>query len=268
MLATDSLSLVFIACFLFGLLFLLAVAFLGQLSHGHGGVGHDAGTGHGLIHGVQAHVGDTFHASHASSIHADAHHHVGGGDHGGEHDGGHGFSLLALLNPTAIVLFLLWFGFFGYLFHNVTNLTLPITIVCAVGSGIILAALIVNLFDRLVGHSEATTVQDISERTGLVGKVNMAIPANSLGEIIYISPGGHRKTIPARSADGRRLERGQEIVVLSYQRGIAEVDTWEHFIEQEGGTLNENEVDKLHSLMNDLNVKDSDYAVRQDMQKE
>lgn len=267
MLATDPLSLVFVFCFFFGLLFLLAVAFLGQLGHGHGDIGHDAGTGHGLIHGLQAHAGDTFHATHASHIHMDGGHHSMG-DLGDGGDGGHNFSLLSLLNPTAIVLFLLWFGFFGYLFHNVTNLTLPITIVAAVGSGIILAAIIVNLLDRLVGHSEATTVQDISNRTGLVGKVNMAIPANNLGEILYISPGGHRKTIPARSVDGRRLERGQEIVVLSYQGGIAEVDTWEHFIEQEGETLNAGEVDKLQSLFDDLNAKDTNYAMRQQMQKE
>ena len=44
MLATDPLSLVFIACFLFGLLFLVVAALLGSVS-GHGG-GHNIGMHH------------------------------------------------------------------------------------------------------------------------------------------------------------------------------------------------------------------------------
>ncbi|EFH89648.1 hypothetical protein [Ktedonobacter racemifer] len=269
MLATDPLSLVFLFCFLFGLLFLLAVAFLGHLGHGHATVGHHAGVGHGLVHGFQTHVSDPFHASHASAIHGNGGTHAANGQHtGGQgNDGGHHFSLLALFNPTAIVLFLLWFGLLGYLFHNVTNLAPSLTLIGAIVGGFIVAALIVSALDRLIGRSEASTVQDISERTGLVGKVNRTIPSNNLGEIIYVSPGGHRKGVPARTMDGRRLERGQEIVVLNYQHGIAEVDTWEHFIEQEGDKLNAGEVDELQALLNDLETQDT-YVMRQNMQQE
>src|SRR5258708_37448315 len=89
------------------------------------------------------------------------------------------------------------------------------------------------LVGRLFGDSEGATVQDVSDRTGLLGKVSITIQENSLGEIIYISPGGLRKSIPARSIDGRRLERDQEVVVVTYERGIAEVDTWDHFINQD-----------------------------------
>ncbi len=76
-------------------------------------------------------------------------------------------------------------------------------------------------------------MQDVSDRTGLLGKVSMTIQENNIGEILYTSPGGMRKSIPARSIDGRRVERGQEVVVIDYQHGIAEVDTWEHFINEE-----------------------------------
>jgi len=61
----------------------------------------------------------------------------------------------------------------------------------------------------------------------------MTIPDKGIGEIIYISPGGMRKSVPARSIDGRRLEREQEVVVVNYTSGVAEVDTWEHFVNQE-----------------------------------
>ena len=62
----------------------------------------------------------------------------------------------------------------------------------------------------------------------------MTIPDKGMGEIIYVSPGGMRKSVPARSIDGRRLEREQEVVVVNYNGGVAEVDTWDHFISQEG----------------------------------
>jgi len=44
--ATDPFSLLFISCFLFGLLFLMVTALMGSLAHGHGlwhNVGHATG---------------------------------------------------------------------------------------------------------------------------------------------------------------------------------------------------------------------------------
>src|SRR5581483_9029325 len=40
-------------------------------------------------------------------------------------------SLLSYINPTSIVLFLLGFGFFGYVFHNTAHLALPFTLILA-----------------------------------------------------------------------------------------------------------------------------------------
>ena len=103
-----------------------------------------------------------------------------------------------------------------------------------------------TLLSRVFSDSESTTVQDVSDRTGLLGKVSMTIPQNSIGEISYISPGGMRKSLPARTLDGQRLERDQEVVVANYQNGIAEVDTWEHFINQEAtGIAEGSQADKL-----------------------
>jgi hypothetical protein len=70
-----------------------------------------------------------------------------------------------------------------------------------------------------------------------VGKTITTIRENSLGEILYQTPGGLRKSIPARSIDGRCIERGEEVVVLNYKKGIAEVDTWDHLMNsQDMGT--------------------------------
>ena len=253
MIATDPLSLLFVGCFLLGLLYLLLTAFLG-MGHGHG---------------------------HAVSHHVDAQHHLHIGTHqhihvGGQADKQHGmdnssFSLFAYLNPTSVVLFLLGFGFFGYLLHGTTDFTLPVILLLAALSGFIIAGLLLVLLSRLFGNSEAATVQDVSDRTGLLGKVSITIQENNIGEILYVSPGGMRKSIPARSVDGRRLERDQEVVVVNYHRGVAEVDTWEHFVNHEDSEASTPEADDLatlRALLEDPDKSDSEYVTRNESQKE
>jgi hypothetical protein len=260
MIATDPLSLLFIACFLTGLLFFIVTALLGNLGHGithstthQGSVVHTTGThvahtaGHGPTHTAGSH----------STTHSEAQ--------------GHNQSLSSFLNPTSIMLFLLGFGFFGYLFHNTIQAVAAITLILAGISGVIIAALLLIMLSRLFGDSEESSVQDVSDRTGLLGKVSITIQENSLGEIIYVSPGGMRKSIPARSIDGRRLERDQEVVVVNYQHGIAEVDTWEHFISEDGtpsGASASDELDKLRTLLDESSKADSQLVMRKDLQKE
>jgi hypothetical protein len=169
------------------------------------------------------------------------------------------------------MLFLLGFGFFGYLFHNTAHFVAAFTLVLAGIGGLIIAAVLLIVLSRLFGNSEGATVQDVSDRIGLLGKVSITIQENGLGEIIYTSPGGMRKSIPARSIDGSRLERDQEVVVVNYQHGIAEVDTWDHFISEEGAPLKESasdELDKLRALLDESSKADSQLVMRKDLQKE
>ena len=270
MIATDALSLVFIACFLIGLLYFIVTALLGNLGHGFAhGTAHHVGIGH---HGGGIHMTGT-HTTHAVS-HGPAHpsgHATS--SHGATHNSSQGQhqSLMSIVNPTSIMLFLLGFGFFGYLFHTTAHFVAALTLVLAGVGGIVIAVLLLIMLSRLFGDSEGATVQDVSDRTGLLGKVSITIPENSLGEILYVSPGGMRKSIPARSIDGRRLERDQEVVVVNYQRGIAEVDTWDHFISEEG-THSEvslsGELDKLRTLLDESSNADSQLVIRKDLQKE
>ncbi|MBV8695406.1 MAG: NfeD family protein [Chloroflexi bacterium] len=206
--ATDPLSLMFIACFLFGLLFLLVAGFLGNLGHGHS-IGHGAAP--------HLHVGHTTVPAHLVK---------------GPHitTTTHNFSLFSYINPTSLVLFLLGFGFFGYVLHTTTSLLLPLVLLLAIVSGCVLALLLLMFIGRVFGASEGATVQDVSDRTGLLGRVSTTIQQNGLGEILYVSPGGMRKSIAARSSDGQRIERGQEVIVIAYQGGVAEVDNWESYV--------------------------------------
>src|SRR6266566_6436331 len=277
MIATDSLSLVFIACFLFGLLFFVITALLGNLGHGathspghhigvhvgnHAAAVHTPVHGHGPVHTPSTHTANT-HASTAN-------------------DSAGGIQLLfSYINITSVMFFLLGFGFFGYLFHNTGHLMSFLTLLLAGISGVIIAALLLVLLSRLFGDSEGATIQDVSDRTGLLGKVSITIQENGLGEIIYTSPGGMRKSVPARSVDGRRLERDQEVVVVNYQQGIAEVETWERFIHEEeeaqdtesaanaaNAASRTDELAKLRALLENSDTADTELVIRKDLQKE
>jgi len=267
----DPLSLVFLGCFLFGLLFFVVTALLGNLGHGHA-VGHTA------THQVPLHTGGHISSAHVASHPASG---PGGGaphtsgnamhTHAPLHEGAQSTSLLSHINITSIALFLLGFGFFGFVFLNVLPGLLQLTLILAAIGGVIIAVLVLMLLSRLFGNSEGATVQDISDRTGMVGKVSTTIQENSLGEIIYISPGGMRKSIPARSVDGRRLEREQEVVVVNYQHGIAEVDTWDHFINEEGPYSEpsvSDELAKLRALLDESSDSNTELVLRKDQQKE
>ena len=235
MFQTDALSLVFIGSFLFGLVFLLITAFAG------------AGHSHALAHHVHVdthvhHVGDMQHTSSGANAHTSH------------------FSLFAFINPTTIVFFLLGFGLCGYIFHTV-SLALPLTLILALISGLVFATLLLMLVARVFSDSEGESMQDVSDRTGLLGKVIMTIQPNALGEILYVSPGGMRKSIPARSIRGTRLERDQEVVVVNYQQGIAEVDTWDHFINEEDADetppYQSHNAESLRSLLEDQPAHDT-----------
>jgi len=60
----------------------------------------------------------------------------------------------------------------------------------------------------------------------VLGRISMPIRANGTGEIIY-SQAGTRRTCGARSEDGCVLEKGAEIMVSRYEKGIAYVKRWE-----------------------------------------
>src|SRR5438105_3105529 len=159
MIATDPLSLVFFASFLVGLVYFIVTALLGNL-------GNDATHAtHVAAHHAPASVGHhaVIHAGTHAATHGTHAHHAGKASAGNEH-----LSTLSFLNPTSVMLFLLGFGFFGYLFHNFIGLEAPIlTLIVAALGGIVIAALLLMAISRIFGNSESATVQDVSDRTGL-----------------------------------------------------------------------------------------------------
>ncbi len=267
MIAHDPLSLVFIFCFLLGFGFFLAAGLMGGHGHAHAGHIHMHLPG---IHHAPVHVGG--HAPAHAPTHAGGTHSASSGQQGMQNAAQHTqFSMFSYLNPTTIALFLLGFGFFGYFFHNITNLVVPFTLILATCGGLAIAVLLLLALNRLFAVSEGSTELDVVDRTGMLGKVSITIPEKGIGEIIYTSPGGVHKSIPARSLDNQRVERDQEVVVVNYQNGIAEVDTWEHFMHGETHAADPatlDELAQLRSLLSESDASEIQMVMRQEQQKE
>ena len=182
----------FLICFIVGLV-LSFVSMFGGFAHLHLHLGSHVGHVHGL--------------------------NMARGSHGG-----HAFSAI---NGFTVTAFLCWFGGAGYLLERYTGWIVPLILLGACFSGVFGAAILwAALFKFLVPHERLLTTEE-TEMAGVVAKVSDQIRDGSgIGEIIF-SQTGSRKCSAAKSEDGHAIERGAEVVVLRYERGVAYVKRWE-----------------------------------------
>jgi membrane protein implicated in regulation of membrane protease activity len=150
--------------------------------------------------------------------------HIGHMAHG--HAGHHGHGLSAV-NGFTITAFLCWFGGTGYLLHHFSIFVSPLVLLLSIFSGFAGAALLwAILFKVLLPRERILTAED-TEMTGVLAHVSDTIrDSESIGEIIF-SQTGARRAAAARSEDGLAIERGTEVVVIRYERGIAYVRRWD-----------------------------------------
>ncbi|MEG9437153.1 hypothetical protein JAO29_13425 [Edaphobacter sp. HDX4] len=160
-----------------------------------------------------------FHLGHLHLDHPIAHGH---GPHGGGHNAG-----ISSVNAFTVLAFLTWFGGVGYLLHRSAAFPLSVVLVLAVVSGFAGAALLwATLFKVLLPHERVLDVAD-TEMGGVLARVSNGIRAgDGVGEIIF-SQTGARRASAARSEDGHAIDRGVEVVVIRYERGVAYVRRWD-----------------------------------------
>lgn len=226
MIATDPLSLMFLACFVFAGTFLVLSTVLG-VGHGHAlhlG-GHAIGHTPHVLHGV--HAGG--HSGHATT-HTDA-----AQSPSAEVAASPLQSLRTLfdngLNLYSVLTLLLIFGLLGYLLHNVAHLGDILTLVLAIGFGAGSGLAIGGLMSRVLsagGGGELTA--DSSRLEGRLGTVSIAIRADGLGEVIFTGGNGARQSAGARGYGGEAIAAGTEIVILSARGGIVTVQPWDAFM--------------------------------------
>src|SRR5205823_317350 len=81
---------------------------------------------------------------------------------------------------------------------------------------------------KLVETDDAPMTTEDRRVEGALGTVSMPIRENGTGEVIF-ALGGTRRCAGARSGDGAPIEKGAEVVIERYEKGIAYVKRWEEF---------------------------------------
>lgn len=161
------------------------------------------------------------HALGGGHVHAGPHVHV-------SHAGGRIGAAKAqapLLNPVSLAAFLAWFGGIGYLLTRFSAVWFIVGLGIAMLSGITGAAVIYLFLSRvLMSENENLDPADY-DMVGVLGHISMPIRAGGTGELIY-SQEGTRRTCGARAEDGSAVEKGTEVVVTRYEKGIAYVRLW------------------------------------------
>jgi membrane protein implicated in regulation of membrane protease activity len=159
--------------------------------------------------------------------------HVGGG-HGplaqGNASGAFGHSAqqapVSPFNFVSLTAFLAWFGGTGFLIARFSSVWFALGLAIALAAGVLGAGIVFLFLTRvLVSREENMDAADY-EMVGVLGRISMPIRENGTGEIIY-SQAGTRRTCGARSENGGALEKGAEIMVARYEKGIAYVKRWE-----------------------------------------
>jgi membrane protein implicated in regulation of membrane protease activity len=198
----------YLICFAVGFL-LSAVSFVAgglrlhvHLPHlPHGGVGHGSGT-MGGGHGAHAQVA-----------------------HGGAAKGGRG-GAVSPFNFVTLTAFLAWFGGTGFLITRFAHIWCALGLLVSTAAGLTGGGIVFLFLSRVLVSPEENMDSADYEMVGVLGRTSLPIRESGTGEIIY-SQAGTRRTCGARCENGTAIEKGAEVVVTRYEKGIAYVRRWE-----------------------------------------
>jgi membrane protein implicated in regulation of membrane protease activity len=132
------------------------------------------------------------------------------------------------INAASALAFLAWFGGVGYLLTVRYRFWYLATLAIATLAGVAGAAVVSWFFVKVLLKHE-TILDDADYRLeGIVASVNVPIRSGRTGEIVY-TQGGVRKSAGARCVAKKPLEKGAEVVITHYEKGIAYVRPWDEF---------------------------------------
>jgi hypothetical protein len=146
--------------------------------------------------------------------------------HGASHGGG---PHVSWFNASTMLAFLAWFGGVGYLMTKYSHLQTVFVVAIAALAGSSAGWVVLRFLIKLVGPSAEPLCTEDRRVVGAVGTLSMAIRENGTGEIIF-PLGGGRSCSGARTDDGKPIEKGAEVVIERYEKGIAYVKRWEEFV--------------------------------------
>jgi membrane protein implicated in regulation of membrane protease activity len=148
---------------------------------------------------------------------------------GGHHRGGaRGGAHISRFNALSVLMFLAWFGGTGYLLTRYSNAVALLALAVSALAGLLGAWVIFRFLVKLMRATDEPLKDEDYRIEGSVGTLSMPIRQNGTGEIIF-SIAGVRRCSGARTDDGTPIEKGAEVVIERYEKGIAFVKKWEDF---------------------------------------
>ena len=162
---------------------------------------------------------------HLPHLHFDFNH----GFHITTHGQGNGTDMTPWFNFSTITVFLTWFGGAGYLLQRYSSIWALVALFIATLAGIGGAAGVVwFLTSFLLGHQKVMDPSDY-EMIGVLGRLSAPIREGGTGEMIF-SQDGARRVTGARAENGDVIEKGAEVVITRYEKGIAYVRRWDDMV--------------------------------------
>ncbi len=157
--------------------------------------------------------------------------------HGG-HQGVHGVaargagaragSPISWFNASTIMAFLAWFGGAGYILTRASHLVALVCLALAGLAGLVAGMIVYRFMLKLTRAGDSQMLDTDYRVEGSVGTLSMPIREKGTGEVIF-SLGGVRRCAGARSEAGELVEKGAEVVIERYEKGIAYVRRWDDF---------------------------------------
>src|SRR5215469_59244 len=155
-------------------------------------------------------------------------HHWGGGHAGAVRGSFKGGAHISWFNASTIMAFLAWFGGTGYLLTRHSHLWTLLSLAIAIVAGLFAGWVVFKFMLKLVQVDDAPMTSEDRRVEGALGTLSMPIRENGTGEIIF-ALGRTRRCAGARSGDGKPIDKGTEVVIERYEKGIAYVKKWEEF---------------------------------------
>jgi membrane protein implicated in regulation of membrane protease activity len=155
--------------------------------------------------------------------------HNAGGHHlasGSAHS--HGGVSISWFNASTALAFLAWFGGTGYLLTRHSHLLGLFVLGISTLVGLAAGWVVFRFMVKLMQEKDAPMNSEDYRLEGSIATVSMPIRENGTGEIIF-SLNGFRRCAGARNGDGKPIEKGAEVVIERYEKGIAYVKRWEEF---------------------------------------
>lgn len=153
--------------------------------------------------------------------------------------------LMPYMSTTAVVAFLTWFGGAGYILTNSAKWPWFFAIIPAVIAGVAGASVIAAFITWLRQGSKAMKKEDFRLQ-GTLARVTVEIPANGVGEIVF-TMGGARRSEAAKNLSRRALSQGSEVVITSYERGMAIVEPLKELMDGSSEVERAGEAGQVHA---------------------